>query len=366
MTNKKKRQRGSRTHGGGSHKNRRGAGHRGGRGNAGRDKHEHHNHPPLGKEGFNSVNSRKTKTVSIKEIDEDIYEIEIGLKDVEEVDGITIIEDSKPIADGGAVLEKGSSDSQLESAPGAEEDNMRYKVDLPEYVEGYDEVDQVKLLDSGKIMNSFSAELDDCSRSAKRTITGAGGFVYYNLDSEGFSKATRPASVISKWHFKNSGNKNEDKVDDLNKYLEKVESGETLEFHEFDDLVEAGQAADPELAYEVMRGHAENLDDLDGIDVINIMRSREFADKYHFDPSVFEQLIGSYLGDLDPSDEQLELLRIGMSENYSVEDVLAGLDRIHDRFHIAQYDDRSELREQRIAEEERMYLLTVDGLVDWV
>ena len=31
MTSKKKRQRGSRTHGGGSHKNRRGAGHRGGR-----------------------------------------------------------------------------------------------------------------------------------------------------------------------------------------------------------------------------------------------------------------------------------------------------------------------------------------------
>ena len=32
MTSKKRRQRGSRTHGGGTHKNRRGAGHRGGRG----------------------------------------------------------------------------------------------------------------------------------------------------------------------------------------------------------------------------------------------------------------------------------------------------------------------------------------------
>ena len=37
MTDKKRRQRGSRTHGGGSQKNRRGAGNRGGRGRAGRE-----------------------------------------------------------------------------------------------------------------------------------------------------------------------------------------------------------------------------------------------------------------------------------------------------------------------------------------
>ncbi len=49
MTSKKKRQRGTRTRGGGSHKHNRGAGHSGGRGAAGRDKHEYHNHQPLGK-----------------------------------------------------------------------------------------------------------------------------------------------------------------------------------------------------------------------------------------------------------------------------------------------------------------------------
>ena len=52
MTSKKRRQRGSRTHGGGTHKNRRGAGHRGGRGRAGRDKHEKALYPPRGKYGF--------------------------------------------------------------------------------------------------------------------------------------------------------------------------------------------------------------------------------------------------------------------------------------------------------------------------
>ena len=52
MTSKKKRQRGSRTHGGGTQKNRRGAGHRGGRGNAGSRKHEMHHHGPWDKHGF--------------------------------------------------------------------------------------------------------------------------------------------------------------------------------------------------------------------------------------------------------------------------------------------------------------------------
>ncbi|MFB6148818.1 MAG: 50S ribosomal protein L15, partial [Halobacteriales archaeon] len=52
MTNKKRRQRGSRTHGGGTQKNRRGAGNRGGRGAAGRKKHEFHQYGSLGKHGF--------------------------------------------------------------------------------------------------------------------------------------------------------------------------------------------------------------------------------------------------------------------------------------------------------------------------
>jgi len=73
MTNKKRRQRGSRTHGGGTHKNRRGAGHRGGRGAAGRAKHEFHNYGPLGKYGFKRPESAQTEVleVTVQKLDED-------------------------------------------------------------------------------------------------------------------------------------------------------------------------------------------------------------------------------------------------------------------------------------------------------
>ncbi|MFW6153497.1 MAG: uL15m family ribosomal protein, partial [Halobacteriota archaeon] len=73
MTDKKRRQRGSRTHGGGSSKKRRGAGHRGGRGNAGRSKHEMHGQPPLGKHGFTRPEAvvDDVATVNVGRLDED-------------------------------------------------------------------------------------------------------------------------------------------------------------------------------------------------------------------------------------------------------------------------------------------------------
>lgn len=71
MTSKKRRQRGSRTHGGGTHKNRRGAGHRGGRGRAGRSKHNMHGYEPIGKSGFTRHGSSATQlaTVALGELD---------------------------------------------------------------------------------------------------------------------------------------------------------------------------------------------------------------------------------------------------------------------------------------------------------
>jgi large subunit ribosomal protein L15 len=74
MTNKKRRQRGSRTHGGGSQKNRRGAGHRGGRGRAGRRKHERTQYGPRGKSGFKRPEAvqRDVREISIRQLDEDI------------------------------------------------------------------------------------------------------------------------------------------------------------------------------------------------------------------------------------------------------------------------------------------------------
>jgi large subunit ribosomal protein L15 len=141
MSNKKKRQRGSRTHGGGSHKNRRGAGHRGGRGDAGRDKHEMHNHPPLGKSGFSRPEKVKEEvlTVDVRELDEDIH---------------------------------------LYAAEGvAEEANDRYVIDARDVVDGGHDADVVKVLGGGQVRNSLEVTADAFSDGAESKIKSADGFV---------------------------------------------------------------------------------------------------------------------------------------------------------------------------------------------
>ncbi|MFT4880813.1 MAG: large subunit ribosomal protein L15 [Natronomonas sp.] len=139
MTNKKKRQRGSRTHGGGSHKNRRGAGHRGGRGAAGRDKHEFHNHDPLGKSGFSRPEKVQddVATVDVRELDEDA-----------------------------AVL----------AAEGdAEETDTGYRVDARDVVEDGHEVDAVKVLGAGQVRGELEVVADAFSGTAREKLEGAGG-----------------------------------------------------------------------------------------------------------------------------------------------------------------------------------------------
>ncbi|MHB9285525.1 uL15m family ribosomal protein [Halobacteriales archaeon Cl-PHB] len=141
MTDKKKRQRGSRTHGGGSHKNRRGAGHRGGRGAAGRDKHEFHNHEPLGKHGFSRPEKVKDEvaTVDVRELDEDA-----------------------------AIL----------AAEGvAEETDGGYAIDARDVVEDGHEVDAVKVLGTGQVRNELTLVADAFSGSARAKVEEAGGSV---------------------------------------------------------------------------------------------------------------------------------------------------------------------------------------------
>ncbi len=148
MTNKKKRQRGSRTHGGGTHKNRRGAGHRGGRGAAGRDKHEHHNHPPLGKSGFTRPEKAQDEvvTVDIKKLDED---------------------------------------AALLAADGlAEETDGGYRIDAHEIADNAEQADVVKVLGSGQVRNELEVIADDFSESAREKIEGAGGSVEVTADTE--------------------------------------------------------------------------------------------------------------------------------------------------------------------------------------
>jgi len=139
MTSKKRRQRGSRTHGGGSHKNRRGAGHRGGRGAAGRDKHEFHNHEPLGKSGFERP----------QKLQEEVAEIAVR----------TLDEDAALLAADGV----------------AEETDEGYRIDARDVVEDGHEVDVVKVLGNGQVRNELDVVADDFTDSARELIESAGG-----------------------------------------------------------------------------------------------------------------------------------------------------------------------------------------------
>lgn len=139
MTDKKKRQRGSRTHGGGSGKNRRGAGHRGGRGAAGRDKHEQHLHEPLGKSGFKRPQGAQddVETIDVRELDEDI--------------------------------------AILASEGLAEETEDGYRIDAREVVDGGHDADVVKVLGSGQVRNELIVVADEFSETAREKVEDAGG-----------------------------------------------------------------------------------------------------------------------------------------------------------------------------------------------
>jgi large subunit ribosomal protein L15 len=139
MTSKKRRQRGSRTHGGGTHKNRRGAGHRGGRGRAGRDKHEFHNYEPLGKSGFKRPQKtrRDVETVNLRELDEDI-----AILAADEI---------------------------------AEESGNGYVLDARDIVEDGHEADVVKVLGGGQVHNELEIVADAFSESATSALEAAGG-----------------------------------------------------------------------------------------------------------------------------------------------------------------------------------------------
>ena len=139
MTSKKRRQRGSRTHGGGTHKNRRGAGHRGGRGNAGRRKHEFHNYGPLGKHGF-----KRPETVQ---------------DDVRTVDVQRLDEDAPLFA----------ADELAEETEGG------YRIDARDVVEDGHDADVVKVLGGGQVRNRLEVVADDFSDSARADIEDAGG-----------------------------------------------------------------------------------------------------------------------------------------------------------------------------------------------
>ena len=139
MGSKKRRQRGSRTHSGGSHKNRRGAGHRGGRGRAGRDKHEFHNYEPIGKHGFTRPDSLQDSVaeISVQQLDEDAALL--AADGVAETDGDAYVIDARDVADAGH------------------------------------DVDVVKVLGDGQVRNELVVTADAFSADAVALLEDAGG-----------------------------------------------------------------------------------------------------------------------------------------------------------------------------------------------
>ena len=139
MTSKKRRQRGSNTHGGGTHKNRRGAGNRGGRGRAGRKKHEFHNYESVGKSGF----TRPPETQLT----------------VEEVD-----------------LRRLDEDAPLLAADGlADETDEGYRIDVREITDPSADVDVIKVLGNTELFNTLTVIADEFSSSAIERLEASGG-----------------------------------------------------------------------------------------------------------------------------------------------------------------------------------------------
>ncbi|PSQ48147.1 50S ribosomal protein L15 [Halobacteriales archaeon SW_7_65_23] len=133
MTDKKKRQRGSRTHG------------------AGRDKHEKHNHPPLGEEGSGFSRPEKVKdevrTVSVGRLDEDA-----------------------------AVLAaEGLADSAGDG----------YTIDARDVVDDGHDADVVKVLGDGQVHNKLEIVADAFSDIAAEKIEDAGGYVTLSDRADG-------------------------------------------------------------------------------------------------------------------------------------------------------------------------------------
>jgi large subunit ribosomal protein L15 len=161
VTDKKRRQRGSRTHGGGTHKNRRGAGNRGGRGRAGRDKHEFHNYEPLGKSGFKRPQKtrRQVETVNLRELDEDAV--------VLAAEGV------------------------------AEETDDGYEIDAREVVEDGHDADVVKVLAAGRVHESLTVTADAFSDGAREALEAAGGEAVLTEHGEELAAAAEEAEKDS-------------------------------------------------------------------------------------------------------------------------------------------------------------------------
>jgi hypothetical protein len=153
----------------------------------------------------------------------------------------------------------------------------------------------------------------------------------------------------------------------LKEYLEKTESGETLEFDEFGEAVELGLTPGRHrLAYNTMKSHVDNISDVDGMEGINLMRARDFAEENELDASPFQEMLESYFDNSNVSDKFKNHMAGELPSSMSIADVRNGLYRINNFFDFDVYHKQPELRDERIEVEEADYLRAVDENIDWV
>lgn len=260
MTSKSKRHRGSRTHGGGSHKNRRGAGHRGGRGAAGRSKHEQHNHPPRGKKGFSRPESvqREIQEVNIREIDEDaaLY-----------------------AAEGSAINIDGT-----------------YWIDLRSIVEDGWEVDTVKLLGSGRVRQSLHLVADEYSETARKRVEDSGGRVVAVQEGE-----------VQTGVAEEPGTRQETlRVVDqhMSTQWKRVRDGAVLEYSEIEELLDLGERGGlPELPYRIILRGFSNTKEVYPIDVPSLYLLRSYAEKHDLDSETIDSQLESFFEQTEMPEE---------------------------------------------------------------
>jgi len=312
MTSKHRRQRGSRTHGGGTHKNRRGAGHRGGRGKAGRSKHEFHNYEPLGEKGFTPHDSVEFDEVPVQKLDEDAA--------LYAADGI------------------------------AERTESGYRIDVRDVVDQSPESDGVKVLGDGQVRQELVVIADGFSGPAVQKIESAGGM------------AVKPDQLPIK-----SSINNEETMEDTQEYLDEkrsvVEQGEKLQYDEVDRLLEVGQKEDEIVAVQdIILGQYSLSDDLSADDAVSLYHLRELSEDYGVDTRFADKLLESYFSDVNLSEAHFEEVSAGLPERISYSEVREILDDREERIRRTDdevFDGDKETQDRMVSANQKRYLFLV-------
>jgi len=310
MTGKKKRQRGSRTHGGGSQKNRRGAGHRGGRGKAGNHKHEHHGSDPQGKTGFQRPPSTKDHVEVVNLEDLDVHAL---YNDVETIDARDVADD------------------------------------------GY-EADVVKVLGTGKFTQPRPVIAHEFSGSAMEQIEAAGGE----------PTLLKEAEITSNENSNQTMNHDKGENDYIEKMEELVRKGQALTPGEAHELIDAGIEDDRVVdVYDVIVDGMENVEEIDSEHVVALYRLRyaieQMVDGSAVDFSIMDAILDEYFGPERRGPRRKELQQ-GVEESMTPEDVEEGLELIEEEW-TQIVDETYEPQDGGLEDIKKDYLMSVRDAV---